>query len=625
MELQGFYIKEFEACGEGCTPSHVTFEKGFNAVVGKSDTGKTALFDLLDYLLGKSSTTVDLPPEGEKFDTFFAEIHTYDERIFTIMRKHGETNVVVKECELAEYESTNKGVKYGVTANSTVNLSDFLLSLSGVPNIYIKKSDKAKPQKLTYPQIRHVVFINEDKTTSKTIPSLFYDLVYSNWSYYRHILSYLMSGEDDRDFIPNEAPEVKKSRINGRIEYLKNEIKDLEQEKILLEGADDYISMADKAFIDQYKASMSILSRTLDSLVDDLERQQTLSRKLREEKTELGLFVIRLQQLKDNYDKELARLEFINHGASYLNALTKKCPLCGTIIDEGHVLDLDHSKYHTALQQEYADIRFKIKDITNLLALKEKELVEKDKKFFSVTNTIALLNNRIDNIKPDYDKLSQLIKRGEENLSRKLRFEQIGALIEKKKNEIEVSQNQLKEVKNTKKKDPEETYVTDEFLEIVTSVLKSIKFIDDDTKIGFDAKSNDVLVGGRKRSTYGKGNRSILACAMNFALMDYCYEKQRHFSRLLVYDSPLCTKYDTELAENNVLDAFANYCNDKEWNYQVIIFDNKIDSSQKISIEKYPNIHFVEFGTEERPGLFLANDRGEEKEESVSGEMRLFD
>ena len=97
MEPQGFYIKEFEARGEGCTPSHVTFEKGFNAVVGKSDTGKTALFDLLEYLLGKSSTAVDLPPEGANHDIFFIEIHTYDERVFTIMRKQGETNVVVNE------------------------------------------------------------------------------------------------------------------------------------------------------------------------------------------------------------------------------------------------------------------------------------------------------------------------------------------------------------------------------------------------------------------------------------------------------------------------------------------------------------------------------------------------
>ncbi len=614
MELTGFYIKEFEAHGEGCTPSHVTFEKGFNAVVGKSDTGKTALFDLLDYLLGKSSTTVDLPPEGKNFDTFFLEVHTYDERVFTIMRKLGETSAVIKECALSEYESTSKGVKYGVATNSTVNLSDFLLSLSGVPNIFVKKSEKARPQKLTYPQIRHIVFVNEDKTTSKTIPSLFYDSNYGNWLLYRHILSYLMSGEDDRDFVPNEAPEEKRSRIIGRIDYLHYEIEDLEQQRIALAGADDYISMSDKAFIDQYKASMANVSKTLDTLVEELEKKQRQSRKLREALTELGLFIVRLQQLKDNYQQELARLEFINHGTSYLNALTaNKCPLCGVELQSDYILNFEYSKYHSALQKEYEEIQFKIKDITNLISLKEKELGEKNKEHNDVVNNITTLNKQIENIKPDYDKLSLLIKRGEENLTRKLKYDQIGDLIKKKRNEIEISKNQLKDVKSKKKKDLEETYVTDQFLDIVTAVLKSIKFIGDDTKIGFDTKSNDILVGGRKRSTYGKGNRSILACAMNFALMDYCYEKQRPFSRLLVYDSPLCTKYDTELAENNVLDAYANFCNEKEWNYQVIIFDNKIDSSQSVVTENYPNIHFVVFGTDERLGLFLPTTENSNK------------
>lgn len=624
MELQGFYIKEFEARGEGVVPSHVTFEKGFNAVVGKSDTGKSTLYNLLDFLLGKGSNTVDLPPEGEGFETFFIELHTYDERIFTIMRQQGKTTVTVKECALSEYETTNKGTEYAVSSGANVNLSDFLLSLSGVPLTYIKKSDQVKPQKLTYPQIRHVVFVDEDKTTSKTIPSLFYDSVYSNWTLYRHILSYLMSGEDDRDFVPNEKPDVKKSRINGRIDYLQTEINDLEQERLTLSGADDYISMSDKAFIDQYKASMTVLSRTLDSLVDELEKLQNQTRSLREEKSELGIFVVRLQQLKENYELELARLEFINHGTAYLNALTtNKCPLCGTELSSDHILDLEHTKYHAALQQEYAEIQFKINDITNLIAQKEKELVEKEEAYVLGQNRINSINRKIESIRPDYDKLTQLIKRGEENLTRKLRYEQIGDLIDKKTKEIEAAKKQLSEIKSSKKKGPEETYVTDVFLKIVKDVLLAIKFIGEDAVVDFDAKSNDVLIDERKRSTYGKGNRSILACAMNLSLMDYCYAKQRPFSRLLVYDSPLCTKYDTDLAENNVLDAFAKYCNDKEWNYQVIIFDNKIDSSQFVVAENYPNIHFVEFGTVERPGLFLVKE--EPIDESIeSGEISLF-
>ena len=227
MELKGFYIKEFEARGENVTTSHVTFEKRFNAVMGQSDTGKSTLFKLIDFVLGKSRNHVELPPQGENFDTFLLEIHTYDEVVYTAQRKFGEKFTLVKECVLEDFDAIEKGIQYATYSGANVSLSDFLLSLNGVPNIYIKTSEKKKPSKLTYPQIRHIVFVNEDKTTSEIIPSLFPDAIFTNMTQYRHTLSYLMSGEDDRDFSPFETVEVRKSRISGRIEYLNNEIDEL--------------------------------------------------------------------------------------------------------------------------------------------------------------------------------------------------------------------------------------------------------------------------------------------------------------------------------------------------------------------------------------------------------------
>lgn len=628
MDLKGFYIKEFEARGEDVPPSRVTFEKGFNAVVGQSDTGKSTLFKLIDFVLGKGKTRIDLPPQGEGYDTFLLEIHTYDEVVYTVQRKFGDDFTLVKNCALSVFDTTTKGTQYATSSGANVSLSDFLLSLSGVPNVYIKISEKKNPSKLTYPQIRHIVFVNEDKTTSESIPSLFPDAVYTNITKYRHTLSYLMTGEDDRDFSPNETVEVKKSRINGRIEYLRNEIEELQKEKLTLAGADGYISMSDKAFVDNYKASMNVLSRTLDSLVDELEKAQRRLVLLRDEKNELGLFFIRLKQLKENYELELSRLEFINHGTTYLNALTtSKCPLCGSDLNSTRVLDLEHSQYHTALQQEYAEIQFKIKDITGLIAAKEKEIAAKESENLNAQEQIKDLNKRIENIKPDYDKLSALIKRGEENLSKKLKLEQIEALIDKKEKEKSLAEKQLKEVKNPKKGEKEETFVTDEFLDIVKDILQSICFVKEDEAVDFDTESNDITINGRKRSSYGKGNRSVIACAVNFALMDYCYKKKRPFSRLLVYDSPLCTKYgksSSDRATDNALDAYAKYCNDKEWDYQVIIFDNKIDSDpEKINKGQYPNINFVEFGTEERPGLFV--NKQQVDQDTITEEMSLFD
>ncbi len=110
--------------------------------------------------------------------------------------------------------------------------------------------------------------------------------------------------------------------------------------------------------------------------------------------------------------------------------------------------------------------------------------------------------------------------------------------------------------------------------------------------------------------------------------MDYCMKKQRPFSRLLVYDSPLCTKYGkttSDRATDKVLDAYSKYCNDKVWDYQVIIFDNKIDSdAENVNKDLYPNIHFVEFGTDERPGLFLGAEEETGEASPADGEVPLF-
>lgn len=109
-----------------------------------------------------------------------------------------------------------------------------------------------------------------------------------------------------------------------------------------------------------------------------------------------------------------------------------------------------------------------------------------------------------------------------------------------------------------------------------------------------------------RRWIYGKGNRSITFTAVMIALLDYCYNNERAFSRLLIIDSPLCTKYgDKNVSEEEqvtfgTIDAFARYCNMKEWNFQFIVIDNKF--TENISIEELANINFIDLET--RGGLF---------------------
>ena len=131
--------------------------------------------------------------------------------------------------------------------------------------------------------------------------------------------------------------------------------------------------------------------------------------------------------------------------------------------------------------------------------------------------------------------------------------------------------------------------------------------------ITFDYKQFDIMIGDRHRRSYGQGNRGVSCAAMMIALMDFCHNSNRAFSSLLVLDSPMSTRYDGKTSnEDNrkigVLDAFATYCNNRQWDYQIIIIDNKI-STNEFDLSSLNNINFIKFGTEERNGLFIGKTK----------------
>ena len=424
-----------------------------------------------------------------------------------------------------------------------------------------------------------------------------------------------MTGEDDKDFRPKEAPEIRKSRINGRIDYLNTEITSIKS-KITEIGDVEYISMSDKQFIDNYRKNLSSLSVSIETLYESLQIKQSQLSEENRDMAELELFISRLQLLLANYEQELKRLEFINHGSTILASLTMPaCPLCGSQIAENTKLDFEHVQYCEALQLEYNDINFKIKDITDLISSKVQEHKEKSSFIDSLKREINTINANISNLQPDYEKLENLIQKGEDNLSRKLRLAQLNELLSQKENDLAEAKKQLKKVAQSSKSINTGEYIDNDFLQIIKEVLCEFNFIDEQASVGFDSISFDITINERKRSSYGKGNRSITNAAVQISLLDYCIKKERAFSRLLILDSPICTKYDTLLSTeadgeqptNNVLDSFARYCNNKTWEYQIILLDNKIDSNDTLDKSRYPNINFIEFGTAERPGLFYTN------------------
>ena len=59
MKNKGFFIKSVIAVGEGMITSRVDFKDGCNLLYGPSEMGKSSVFSLIDFMLGKKEAPKD--------------------------------------------------------------------------------------------------------------------------------------------------------------------------------------------------------------------------------------------------------------------------------------------------------------------------------------------------------------------------------------------------------------------------------------------------------------------------------------------------------------------------------------------------------------------------------------
>ena len=66
MNKYGFFIKRLELSGSAVEIKTIQFKKGLNVIFGSSDTGKTFIFQCINYMLGGSTPPKPIP-ESENY------------------------------------------------------------------------------------------------------------------------------------------------------------------------------------------------------------------------------------------------------------------------------------------------------------------------------------------------------------------------------------------------------------------------------------------------------------------------------------------------------------------------------------------------------------------------------
>lgn len=578
MNNYGFFIKKLELRDKqsNIDSKSIEFNKGLNVIYGSSDTGKTFIFQCINFMLGSSSIPKEIP-ESKPYNICRLDIETYENEKFTLERslQGGDFNLYDENGTFLRdlNEKNNKKV-------DKETISDFLLGLCNILGKEIRKNNSGAKQNLYFQDILKYFLINEEKIiTENSIISERPERGFNaSMTFEKNVLRFLISGVDDSTIIESSkknSVEFKKGKIelyNELIEQLSDELKDTNYEEIdeQIKRLDDTI----KNFKDDYSKSKIELNK-YDEEKNELKKEISSQESFLISNNEL---LTRSNLLKQQYLSDIERLKATLEAGMYLdNIESKECPVCNSEPKS----NINIPELAIATQAEILKIELLLKELQSSQNIYLKE-------YESYKNGIETNQERLDKVVKSIqgelkDVLEDISKKIKEYSDKKQELSRVKTL----KVKLESYENK-KALLNVKEK--KTATVESQFSELTVSIMDTIiKKIETFLKdINFDNPSNphisyteellDFVVSSKNRKDYGKGYRAILYASFVIALLQYFKDKTYQIG-CLVIDSPLNPykpdeKKDDGIIPNNLAHNFYKYLHENIIDEQIILIEN---------------------------------------------------
>ena len=157
--MADFYIAKLRISGDGKETSVVDFTDGLNIVCGPSNTGKSYIVEIIDFLFGSSRVPFD---KTLGYDTFEMVIKTIRGTI-TVRRQMDARKINVTSSD-RRIESGD----YGTTSGKLNVNEDLWFKLMGIEDKHeIIKNKLFKRQRLTMRSILHMVLVKEENVIQR--------------------------------------------------------------------------------------------------------------------------------------------------------------------------------------------------------------------------------------------------------------------------------------------------------------------------------------------------------------------------------------------------------------------------------------------------------------------------
>ena len=594
--MAGIFIKELRLSGDEVSDAIVEFKDGVNIIHGPSNTGKTFIFECINYMLGSSKIPRKIK-QIKKYSTVYLEVERYNGGVFTLVSD-------LIGGDLSKYESPINNIneysefdelKRKHESGNKKTLSYFILNECDLAKSAVRTNAGGKKRELSLRDIRLLHLIDELRIPTDSSPFLTGQHVSKTVE--ENVLKLLLTNNDDSKVIESMAPKVlenKKGKLEVFSEILDIEIKKLNNSEITLNEVIEQenkllISIKENAiqrglFLDKIKIEEGKKADILNEInIQSLRRD------------ELSVLVNNSDILSKQYISDVNRLKStMEVGTLLLTVGSVSCPTCHATIDD--MPNDDVNRISISAHSELLKFNGLVKELKEVRSNFFKELDEVESQLKKLNLDFNKIQTNIDEVfKAEFN---NIIKKNDE-----LRDKLLAVLIDKRtlesidylndqKNKIEVVVKEGKDKKKIFEVIPVD--IMNEIAKEMYSILFECGYPDLDN-IKYDDKNKDFLLSGEGRNLAGKGYRAISFASFSLSLLKYCSNKDKRFGFILL-DSPLVTYKKPDVPEGeaiseNMAQEFYNVISSLNSYGQIIIIENEpVPNDIKSRIN---NIHFT--------------------------------
>lgn len=586
----GIVLRKLVARGPNLVDADVGFDVPVQIIQGPSETGKSYIFSCLWYMLGGNELPKAIPPYGQGYDQLLLEIEDDSGQVYTVVRSISGGGAELFQCGI-------QGLDTSEIAPLDEPFGVWLVRQSGGAGM-VTMRDQSSKGPMTGDDFRYWSLWSETRIISES--PLAGALRENGRGKRMAALAVMLTGNDDAAIVPARTKDSTKV-AKGGVEALEAALKRMT----------DSLQAANVGKVDA-KNSIAKIDAALAQMTEQQERR---AKSLREIRVSIGVHastlskadsklrysretLSRFKLLDEKYQNDLERLEALDEGVSLFETLEQvPCPLCGAAMHDEP--EAGAATVSTELQRRAieAEVR-KIRQLRNGLAV---AIAEEGHRFDSFSTQVSTARATLAAVE-------DMEKKALENTHSDFLHDPSELAIHRTEMasvlrtfaDIEHLNTEISRLKNLTKREraPIARDVTLGGEDVSSKVVDILDEwgLSGMGEVFFDDTTYDFKVGGRLRTSFGKGVRGIIGSAISIAVMELALKEGHPHLGVAVVDSPLKAYADSKSSDDNtvptktVLDKMYGWLADWSGPGQIVIIENgevPLDLCSALSVTQF--------------------------------------